>query len=447
MLSISHHCWQAHCQLEVAEAARLTAKKVAERLRDENCVQTAGRTTAQQSQFTQRARFLAANTFDLAGGYTGVALLSAYLDSCFAEEGWDIVGHAYLRAAMSALEKSAYYRPTLFSGLSGAAFATLALSREGKRYQRMLATLEERLFPDIMDVATEVITSQTSGYATRIYDTVSGLSGMGAYLLCRREHPDGVEALRATLTALVSLSEEQDGIPRWYTPPQLANDSLKTMDLGHGYVNFGLAHGIAGPLALLSLAKSHGIEVPGQSEAIARIANRLIEHHLEDEWGINWPKCWVLGATHAPRAGTRTAWCYGTPGIARALWLAGSALACTRYQEIAVAAMQSVYRQPLSARRIDSPTFCHGVAGLLHITLRFAHDTANPLFFEAATILTKQLLGFYQPTSLLGYRHEEASGAFVDSPWLLDGAAGVVLVLLAASSASDPFWDRMFLLS
>jgi hypothetical protein len=35
----------------------------------------------------------------------------------------------------------------------------------------------------------------------------------------------------------------------------------------------------------------------------------------------------------------------------------------------------------------------------------------------------------------------------VDQPGLLDGAPGVILALLAASTDVEPIWDRLFLLS
>jgi len=117
------------------------------------------------------------------------------------------------------------------------------------------------------------------------------------------------------------------------------------------------------------------------------------------------------------------------------------------WRDLAVEAMESVYRRPIAARQIDSPTFCHGVAGLLQITLRFANDTRLPVFAEAAAGLTEGLLSAYEPESLLGYRNWEPGGTRVDQPGLLDGAPGVLLVLLAASSKVEPSWDRAFLLS
>src|SRR5215204_4002820 len=67
----------------------------------------------------------------------------------------------------------------------------------------------------------------------------------------------------------------------------------------------------------------------------------------------------------------------------------GRCRACPKIQRcqmggIAVDAMQAVYRRPVEARNIDSPTFCHGVAGLLQVTLRSWHATRLPTFANVA---------------------------------------------------------------
>jgi len=109
--------------------------------------------------------------------------------------------------------------------------------------------------------------------------------------------------------------------------------------------------------------------------------------------------------------------------------------------------MEAVFRRPRETRRIDSATFCHGVAGLLEIALRFAHDTGQSMFIEESHALVRQLLDNYRPESLLGFRNLEFADNEIDQPGLLDGSAGVALVLLAASTSVEPAWDRLFLLS
>jgi hypothetical protein len=198
----------------------------------------------------------------------------------------------------------------------------------------------------------------------------------------------------------------------------------------------------------MALAYAAGAHVRGLRDAIVSIAAWLGDNRCDDVWGMNWPTMVALtGGEAAAEQPGRAAWCYGSPGVARALWLAGRAIEDEQLMTLSSEAMQAVYRRPLHKRQIDSPTFCHGVAGLLQITLRFAHDTGEAVFSTAAVDLTDQLLAAYDPKSLLGFCSLEPGGNSVDQPGLLDGAPGVVLVLLAAATDVEPSWDRLFLLA
>jgi hypothetical protein len=211
---------------------------------------------------------------------------------------------------------------------------------------------------------------------------------------------------------------------------------------------------------LLALAYRSGLRPNGISGAIDGIAEWLCLNRYDDDWGINWPTSVMIQRSEdgndsltasasgsGPFGPSRTAWCYGAPGIARALWLAGEALHCARYRSLAIDAMEAVYRRPIPERKIDSPTFCHGVSGLLQITLRFGADTELPVFHEAALLLYSQLLDLYRPETLLGYYCLEPGGKRVDQLGLLDGAMGILVTLLAARGGAEPAWDRLFLLS
>jgi hypothetical protein len=155
------------------------------------------------------------------------------------------------------------------------------------------------------------------------------------------------------------------------------------------HLNCGLAHGIPGVLALLSLVRSAGQPYEDLDYAIATTANWLSTHRLDDEWGANWPSAIPLHPTtvdgkvmlaeadleSSPGGPSRTAWCYGGPGVARALWLAGRALDGDDFKRLAIDAMEAVFRRPIAVRMIDSPTFCHGVAGLPLLPYDLANET------------------------------------------------------------------------
>jgi hypothetical protein len=252
---------------------------------------------------------------------------------------------------------------------------------------------------------------------------------------------------------LVALAKNDADPPRWWTPAHLLGSEEMTALHPYGNLNCGLAHGIPGPLALLALALLEGIRVEGSEQVVDSLAEWLIAYQVEDAWGVNWPYAVSLTAQGLPepaavtRPGSRAAWCYGAPGVARALWLAGVARDRPEWRELAIEAMAAIFRRPLAARQINSPTFCHGVAGLLQVTLRFANETRLPMFTDEASNLIEWLLSAHEPDSLMGFRNWEPGGTRVDQPGLLEGAAGVLLTLLAATTDVEPSWDCAFLLA
>jgi len=398
------------------------------------------------------ARFVGWRAAGLWGGYSGLAVLAATLDDVEPGSGWDAVGLAHLRRAVRGMEEE--HSPAVgLTGLAGLATAASLLSRRGERYDTLSRTLENAIVERVEHVSNGVLRSRPHGVPVVLFDVIAGLAGGGRYLLGRTKSASCRGALESLLRALVYLSEEDaEAAPHWHTPFSHSTDNLRGF-YPEGHVNLGMAHGIPGPLALLSLSTSQGVEVAGQRDAIVRIADRLVQARCSDDWGVGFPVASALKRasrgerTRADSQPARSAWCYGPPGVARALWLAGVALGRSEYRDLALAAMTAVFERPIRNRRIDSPTLCHGVAGLLQITLRFVRDGAGEVFSSAAQELTAQLLDAHEPESRFGYRDLQPSGRRTDNPGLLEGAAGVALVLLAASTSAEPIWDRILMLS
>jgi lantibiotic biosynthesis protein len=273
---------------------------------------------------------------------------------------------------------------------------------------------------------------------------------VGAYLLGQGDDA----ALLAILERLVALSRETEGLPRWHTPAEASGGWMRST-YPEGHLNCGLAHGIPGPLALLSLAKLQGTAVPGLEEAIDRIADWLTAHCVRDAWGVNWPSAVplirsddrLIPGEHEGLAGTHAGWCYGSPGVARALWLAGRARKNSVYSGLALDAMRAVIGRTPEARGLSSPALCHGLAGLLCITMRFRNEFRDAALTSFGRTVCRAIMDMYEPETLLGYRTTEPGGGRIDQAGLLDGAPGVAMVLLAASTTQLPAWDRIFLIS
>jgi hypothetical protein len=451
-----HYVWKPAVNGRLAAEAIERSAAVGRRLRATERVETAAKELRRQTRFPQAVHWW---PHSIAQGYAGLAVSWSYFDSCFPGEGWDAVAHEHLTLAVRGAENSAKLPLGIFSGMSGVAFAGSQLSRGGTRYGRLMDKLDGEIVPRASTLAEKLPTEQGMNVGT--FDLIAGLSGVGAYLLCRTHQVAACDCLHSLTAALVQMALSGGEVPSWYTPCDRLGDE-KTKDFyPNGNLNLGLAHGIPGPLAFLSLAHRAGVPEPGLPDAIAHLADWICSHRLDDPWGVNWPTAVPLvqnGSSNSPRLSvgesasapggpSRTAWCYGSPGIARALWLAGEALNKDEYRQVAASAMEAVFRRPIAVRQIDSPTFCHGVSGLLAIALRFANEMGGEMFSDEIASMVRQILDTYQPESLLGFKNIEVPGNEIDQPGLLDGAAGVALVLLAASTSVEPVWDRLFLLS
>ncbi|MCX5441275.1 lanthionine synthetase C family protein [Streptomyces sp. NBC_00063] len=425
-------------------AVLFVARDVAVRATDRERIAVSMPLARRQTRYPESVQW---NPCGLAGGEAGIAVMCSYFDQCFPGEGWDAIGHGFLAGGMTALEAGGSTYAGLFAGLSGFAFALESLSRSGDRYQRALTAVDELLALKASGLAARLGAAEP-GLPVSAFDLVSGASGVAAYLLRR----DSLGVLPDVLTALVRLAAPSRGTPRWATPPELLLSESTRRLYPSGQLNCGLAHGIPGPLAVLSLAMRGGHEVPGQPEAVRALAEWLLSHRVDDAWGGGWPDAVPLTPAGRPAPGgapvaTRGAWCYGTAGVARSLWLAGEALDDDGLRSAAVEGLSSVLRRPIELRYLNSSTYCHGVAGLLQIAVRFTRDTAADHLADALTALVDQLLAAYEPHRPFGYASWEAADVAVDRAGLLDGAAGVAMALLAAVSRTDPVWDRMFLLS
>ena len=200
---------------------------------------------------------------------------------------------------------------------------------------------------------------------------------------------------------------------------------------GEGRVNTGLAHGIAGVALALRSALEHRLAPAARTRAaLTRLSRWLVAHSYVDRSGLRaWPQANLDGAAPPPQALRPQAWCYGTPGIAWSLWESGRVLGRRELQSFALEAMRSwcVAVSPTidrSANRSEKLALCHGVAGNLAIADCFArHARFEPAAKRAGEL--ERLLA----------REFDADSSLVRDPSLLDGAPGILAVLLTRRGA------------
>lgn len=285
---------------------------------------------------------------------------------------------------------------------------------------------------DVCDAVDRVVAArlasarrrQASGALPHLaeFDLIRGLTGLGALLLDRVR---AASSLREVLAYLVSLAEPirvgGREVPGWWTDTGPAGEE---MDGGHG--NNGMAHGIAGPLALLALATRRGVQVPGQHEAIA-VFDRWLDTH-----GCNyWTTDEQLRAPDPPTPlPSRPSWCYGQAGIARARHLAALALGDPARRRAAEDVVAHTLADPVWLDRITDATLCHGWAGLLTIARSVADDSPTP---ERFAPLIEDL-----------HRRLTTDLERLPERGLMEGRAGAQL---AAETTNSTGWPRVLLIT
>ncbi|MFE4974376.1 lanthionine synthetase C family protein [Kitasatospora sp. NPDC056651] len=347
---------------------------------------------------------------------------------------WDTAHHWLAVATREGAETGKH--ATVFYGAPALAFTFHGAAHPG-RYDRALT---------VLDAATTAVTRERLEAAhARIdrrerpalaeFDLVYGLTGLGSHHL--RRFPHG-QVLRDVLAYLVRLTEPigppSCDLPGWWT--DLAPSGELSTQFPDGHANHGMAHGIAGPLALLSLAMKRGITVDGHTQAIDRICDWLDQWQQCTTTGAWWPE-WITLEEH--RTGTvhqqgpmRPSWCYGTPGLARAQQLAGQATGDDARRRLAETALLGCLTDPAQLARITDGGLCHGWAGLLQTAWRIDGDAHDPEITEQLNFLLPHLVG----------------GPQAPHSGLLDGSAGLALALhTATGTAPATGWDSCLLLN
>lgn len=388
----------------------------------------------------------------LADGHAGVALLLAAL--AHTDPGYARAAHAHLTSAVTGVRRPA--REGLYAGLPAVAFAARTAVTKPGEYAALLSKLDDQVALLARKLVAEDaprVAAGSAGARMAGYDVVAGLAGLGRLLLAAGpDHRDTTELVLTHLVALTRPVVEPGGrtVPGWWTSDPILLSEPEGVSGGH--FNAGLAHGIPGPLALLSLAHRAGVRVPGQERAIRTIAEWLLARRSPD--GAGWPNIVPLDAELTAASGARpdlaearTGWCYGTPGVARSLQLAALALKEPEWNRQALAAVAAA----CDRRDFADPTLCHGLAGLTTIVALMAKEpggdqlaTLIPRLTDALAAVADPAHPFLWPAAAPGER------TVVHRPGFLDGAAGAALALRHATNPDAPLgelpWQAALLL-
>lgn len=375
----------------------------------------------------------------LSHGLPAVCLLFSELSNEFPKEDWDVKAHKLLVRLKDDIECGKVRDLSIFSGYAGIGLCIESLSKNGTRYARLIKSINE-IISEIFEKYIRDLNKAKFCFM-RDYDVISGVSGILSYTLNQSElRLVNAEIKDYLIFRCQNILLGKENVPGFYIPKenQFIEEDKKIFK--NGNFNLGMAHGVPG--IVISLCKIYNQNRDWKTEeAIRKCANFLVMFLDETEvrWGayVSFEE-YLEGKIK--NVATRDAWCYGTPGVSYALYVAGVSIKENRYKDIAVRAMMSVTK---NLQGIYSPTFCHGFAGVAYIFLRFYQMTNIKEFKIFAEFLKNEIWKYYDETNPVGFKNIEHSQS-TDQIGLLSGVSGILLVLLAFEDIHRTRWDAAF---
>ncbi|MFJ2766391.1 lanthionine synthetase LanC family protein [Streptomyces sp. NPDC087300] len=268
---------------------------------------------------------------------------------------------------------------------------------------------------------------RTEGLAWNDYDLVTGAAGSLLALAtdpaCTRQDLAYAVGHLTTLCADADLRRLRVG--------RYKDEEMRGWN--HGRVNSGAAHGAAG----VAVALCRAADATGLTDDIAASLDRLASWYLKRyETGtrsvVVWPPAGDM--THLPSR--PLTWCYGTPGIAWALWETGRVLDDAPLREFALHSANSFLNGYDETADRPDLSLCHGLSGLALVCDAFDRHAGLTRAAELRDRLVERL----------HERLDEVTDLASDDGTLLTGATGACAALLTLESGAscDRSWLAAF---
>lgn len=330
----------------------------------------------------------------------------------------------------------------LFCGLGDFGVALSSINRSTGLYSNLLNSINTTISMGLIQEA-ESLNHKIKNHSLSAmdYDCILGITGTLRYLLMFDTKMYN-EAIIDAIESLITLSGQsyRDGIllPNFH----VKNENVVPLeDRGKfptGMINFGMAHGMAAALSVLSISKKMGISLKGQEKAIKQICDVYMQSYAEMPDGrVYWPSSltgddYIHLSNLSPVVHLRLSWCYGAVAILHSLYLAAQAL---ENQELVFWTLEKAKifsKTSLEYTQLSSPTICHGYAGLLLTFEAFYRDTNDNVFSNMIETLQSKLLALYSPLHKYGFLDvDRVNGKLKKTEGVnfLTGTSGVILAL------------------
>ena len=300
---------------------------------------------------------------------------------------------------------------------------------------------------DAADIFTNVDSLLYEGMMLEIreghYDYLHGALGIALYFLRDAENEEYRSNLGEVVRELRHLAiTDTDGSIKW--------NSVLDGDTGLQGVNLSLSHGMASIIIILSKIMEAGIEESHCADMILGGLRYIEKQKFNPEEYLSSFPSWGVENMEELKS-SRLAWCYGDLGIALACIKASQQMKNTTYQLDGVdLLMRSSRRKDLIENSVHDAGICHGASGSALIYNIMYQQTGRKSLSEASLYWLDVCLNMaYHEDGLAGYKawYHPEYGGWKTNAGLLEGVAGIGLMLLSFVSLREANWAKSLLIN
>jgi Lanthionine synthetase C-like protein. len=390
-------------------------------------------------------------TFFLYSGYPEIILYLTQARDIMLDKELDFALKHYIKQFKSNMQISQGYlnnKAGIIYGYCGIGYMLLELGKSGVNVDKLLTSINEIIYK-ILVRKLERVEKHLENYEVwyQDYDVLEGVSSSLRYIVEFRENDKFKYLINRIVQYLMTLTKfNKYNYPNYYLKPDKL-DELRTRKNPNGIIDYGVAHGLAGILSSLSIAKIHGVEVDGIEDCIMMLLQEL-KRSMKNIDGINyWPGIISIDNYLINNFDQYNlndyGWCYGVAGTARAVYLGGQACNKPEYMDIAIETFEQIN---LNIEQININTYilCHGYSGLLIILNEMYLDTRIESIKKAADIIASKILEWLQSTRLLEDLDKvESRGESNIDLW--EGIIGIALAMINYADNSKELISKLML--
>ena len=270
------------------------------------------------------------------------------------------------------------------------------------------------------------------------YDFMHGALGSGLYFLRTKTNSEFLERIIDFLDQTAE-KDTVNHIYKWKSPLGISKEI--------GY-NIALSHGMTGIVVFLTRYLANNPKNKKVHELIEGSVNYILSQRIDFQtYGSYFPS-YSIDSLKSDRLMSRLAWCYGDLGIAISLWQAGKILNNQEWKAIALNVFNdSTLRHTFPETGVIDAGLCHGSAGIAMIYNRMYFETGLKIFSLATDYWMEQTIYYSRfEDGLAGYKSYEMDG-WINKDSLLEGIAGIGLMMISWLSKDKQTWDELFLIS